>query len=86
MSISLKKRPNYLLSDFVKCVGLTPISQPSGVAHSPFEKKEDIPVERCASAAGFSNVQGEIEIFKDYEAGLKGILKRPSNSAGWRVN
>jgi hypothetical protein len=50
MSISLKKRPNYLLSDFVKCVGLTPISQPSGVVHSPFEKKEDIPIERCASA------------------------------------
>jgi tRNA-Thr(GGU) m(6)t(6)A37 methyltransferase TsaA len=45
--------------------------KPIGVVHSPFKKKEDIPVERCASADGFADVLGEIEIFKDYEAGLK---------------
>jgi tRNA-Thr(GGU) m(6)t(6)A37 methyltransferase TsaA len=45
--------------------------QPIGVVHSPFKNKEDIPAERCASAEGFSDVRGEIEIFKEYEAGLK---------------
>lgn len=45
--------------------------KPIGVVHSPFKKNEDIPREKCASVDGFADIEGEIEIFKEYEAGLK---------------
>jgi tRNA-Thr(GGU) m(6)t(6)A37 methyltransferase TsaA len=45
--------------------------KPIGVVHSPFKKKEDIPRERCASADGFDDIHGEIEIFNEYKAGLR---------------
>lgn len=44
-----------------------------GVVHSPFKKREDIQTEKYADSRGFDSVQGEIEIFKEYEAGLKDI-------------
>ncbi len=42
-----------------------------GVIHSPFKAKEDIDQKKFAYPDGFDPVQGELEIFKDYEAGLK---------------
>lgn len=45
--------------------------KPIGVVHSPFRKKEDIPTEKYANAQGFDSFQGEMEIFKEYEDGLK---------------
>ncbi|KPJ69886.1 hypothetical protein AMJ44_01630 [candidate division WOR-1 bacterium DG_54_3] len=42
-----------------------------GVVHSPFKKKEDIQTERFANPEGFDSIEGELEIFKEYEAGLK---------------
>lgn len=45
--------------------------KPIGVVHSPFKKKEDIETERLADPQGFDSVEGELEIFKEYEAGLK---------------
>ena len=45
--------------------------KPIGVIHSPFKKKEDIESKKYANPKGFDPVQGELEIFKEYEAGLK---------------
>lgn len=45
--------------------------KPIGVVHSPFKKKEDIETERFAHPEGFDSIEGELEIFKEYEAGLK---------------
>ena len=42
-----------------------------GTVHSPFRKLEDIQPEKYADAQGFDSVQGELEIFKEYEDGLK---------------
>lgn len=42
-----------------------------GLVHSPFKKKEDIQINKYAYARGFDSIQGELEIFKEYEAGLK---------------
>jgi len=45
--------------------------KPVGMIHSPFKKKEDIESKKYADPKGFDSVQGELEIFKEYEAGLK---------------
>ena len=45
--------------------------KPVGTIHSPFKKKEDIESKKYADPKGFDSVQGELEIFKEYEAGLK---------------
>jgi len=45
--------------------------KPIGIIHSPFKKIEDIQTEKFAKPDGFDSVEGELEIFKDYEAGLK---------------
>ena len=42
-----------------------------GIVHSPFKKLEDIQSKKYADAQGFDSVEGELEIFKEYEAGLK---------------
>jgi len=42
-----------------------------GTVHSPFKKLEDIQSKKYADAQGFDSVQGELEIFKEFEAGLK---------------
>lgn len=44
-----------------------------GVVHSPFKRPKDIPVEMNADPHGFDAVAGEIEIFPEFEAGLKDI-------------
>ena len=45
--------------------------KPIGVVHSPFKKIEDIQTKKYANARGFDSMQGELEIFREYEAGLK---------------
>lgn len=45
--------------------------KPVGMIHSPFKKKEDIESKKYADPKGFDSIQGELEIFKEYEAGLK---------------
>jgi len=47
--------------------------EPIGIIHSPFKRKEDIRTLGFSSATGFDDVEGEIEIFKKYEKGLKDI-------------
>jgi len=42
-----------------------------GVIHSPFKRDEDIDVKKFADPQGFDQIQGELEIFKEYEEGLK---------------
>ena len=49
------------------------ILNPIGIIHSPFKKKEDIESKKYANSRGFDSVQGELEIFKEYEKGLKDI-------------
>jgi tRNA-Thr(GGU) m(6)t(6)A37 methyltransferase TsaA len=44
-----------------------------GIIHSPFKKKEDIESKKYADSRGFDSVQGELEIFKEYEEGLKDV-------------
>ena len=39
--------------------------------HSPFKKKADIDPKKYADAKGFDSIQGEIEIYENYAAGLK---------------
>jgi tRNA-Thr(GGU) m(6)t(6)A37 methyltransferase TsaA len=45
--------------------------KPIGVVHSPFKTNEDIDPGRCADPRGFDAIRGELEIFKEYEEGLK---------------
>ena len=45
--------------------------KPIGIVHSPFKKKEDIESKKYADSRGFDSIQGELEIFKEYEDGLK---------------
>ena len=45
--------------------------KPIGVIHSPFKRKEDIDQKKIAYLDGFDLIHGELEIFKEYEAGLK---------------
>jgi tRNA-Thr(GGU) m(6)t(6)A37 methyltransferase TsaA len=47
--------------------------KPIGIIHSPFKRKEDIESEKYADSRGFDSVQGELEIFKEYEKGLKDV-------------
>ncbi len=47
--------------------------KPIGIVHSPFKKKEDIDSKKYADAGGFDSVRGELELFKEFEDGLKDI-------------
>ncbi len=47
--------------------------EPIGIIHSPFKRKEDISTIEFSSSNGFDDVEGEIEILKKYEKGLKDI-------------
>ena len=47
--------------------------KPIGIIHSPFKKKKDIESKKYADPRGFDSIQGELEIFKEYEDGLKDI-------------
>lgn len=47
--------------------------EPIGIIHSPFKKKEDIESKKYADSRGFDSVQGELEIFREYEEGLKDV-------------
>ena len=47
--------------------------KPIGIVHSSFKKSEDIDVRIFAHPPGFDQILGELEIFKEYEEGLKDI-------------
>lgn len=47
--------------------------EPIGVIHSPFKSKEDIEPERHTKPPGFDPIQGELELFSEYEEGLQDI-------------
>jgi tRNA-Thr(GGU) m(6)t(6)A37 methyltransferase TsaA len=47
--------------------------KPIGIVHSPFKKKEDIDSKKYADSGGFDSVHGELELFKEFEDGLKDI-------------
>lgn len=47
--------------------------KPIGIVHSPFKKTRDIEPKKYADSRGFDSVHGELEIFKEYEEGLKDI-------------
>jgi len=47
--------------------------KPIGIVHSPFKKKEDIDSKKYADSGGFDPIHGELEIFKEFEDGLKDI-------------
>jgi len=47
--------------------------KPIGIVHSPFKKTEDIEPGKYAYPRGFDSIQGELEIFKEFEDGLKDI-------------
>ncbi len=47
--------------------------RPIGIVHSPFKRKEDIDSKKYADSQGFDTVHGELEIFKEYEDGLKDV-------------
>lgn len=46
---------------------------PIGIVHSQFKNKDDIPVERNVAPNGFDDVEGTIEIFREFAAGLKDV-------------
>jgi tRNA-Thr(GGU) m(6)t(6)A37 methyltransferase TsaA len=46
---------------------------PIGLVRSPFKRAEDIPRERNIDPGGFDDIEGTIELFPEYEAGLKDI-------------
>jgi tRNA-Thr(GGU) m(6)t(6)A37 methyltransferase TsaA len=46
---------------------------PIGIIHSPFKKVEDIDVGKFANPGGFDDVEGEIEIFREFETGLEDL-------------
>jgi tRNA-Thr(GGU) m(6)t(6)A37 methyltransferase TsaA len=46
---------------------------PIGIIHSPFKRIEDIDVRKFADSRGFDDVEGEIEIFREFETGLEDI-------------
>jgi tRNA-Thr(GGU) m(6)t(6)A37 methyltransferase TsaA len=50
-----------------------PAFGPIGLVHSPFLKWTDIPRERNAEPDGFRDVEGTIEVFPEFEAGLRDI-------------
>ncbi len=47
--------------------------KPIGIVHSPFKKKEDIDSKKYADSRGFDSVHGELELFREFEDGLKDI-------------
>lgn len=47
--------------------------KPIGLVHSPFKKKKDIQPKKYVNTHWFDSIQGELEIFKEYEPGLKDI-------------
>jgi len=49
--------------------------KPIGTVHSPFKNPEDIQLERQVRTRGFADVEGELEIFKEYREGLKDIQR-----------
>lgn len=47
--------------------------RPIGLVHSPFKTREDIDPLRNVRPSGFTKVEGKLEIFEPYAAGLKDI-------------
>jgi tRNA-Thr(GGU) m(6)t(6)A37 methyltransferase TsaA len=47
--------------------------KPIGIVHSPFKGRQDISRSRCIDPQGFEDVEGELEIFKEFEKGLEDI-------------
>jgi tRNA-Thr(GGU) m(6)t(6)A37 methyltransferase TsaA len=47
--------------------------KPIGIVHSSFKKKEDIDSKKYADSGGFDSVHGELELFGEFEDGLKDI-------------
>ncbi|MBN1221766.1 MAG: tRNA (N6-threonylcarbamoyladenosine(37)-N6)-methyltransferase TrmO [Candidatus Aminicenantes bacterium] len=47
--------------------------KPIGVVHSPFRKPRDIPKSRVNDAQTFESIEGKLEIFKEFQEGLKDI-------------
>lgn len=47
--------------------------RPIGVVHSPFKKREEISRSRCIDPHGFDDVEGELEIYREFEKGLEDI-------------
>lgn len=47
--------------------------KPIGIVHSPFKSRTDINQERCRQENGFKTIEGELEIFPEYAAGLQDI-------------
>ena len=47
--------------------------KPIGVIHSPFKSREDIPRKKWFDPHGFDDVHGEVEVFRNFEAGLDDI-------------
>jgi tRNA-Thr(GGU) m(6)t(6)A37 methyltransferase TsaA len=45
--------------------------KPIGVIHSPFKRNEDIDIGKFADPQGFDPIQGELEVFEEYEEGLQ---------------
>lgn len=48
--------------------------KPIGVVHSPFREREDIDPAGNVRPNGFADIEGELEIFSPYAAGLKDIV------------
>ncbi len=53
--------------------GLLMYIKPIGVVHSPFKKREDIKKAKEKGLSDFENSEGELEIFDEFEPGLKDI-------------
>jgi len=47
--------------------------KPIGVVHSPFRKPQDIPKKRVYDTQSYEPVEGELEIFAEFQEGLKDI-------------
>lgn len=47
--------------------------KPIGIIHSPFKSREDIPRKKWFDPHGFDDVFGEVEVFRNFEAGLDDI-------------
>jgi tRNA-Thr(GGU) m(6)t(6)A37 methyltransferase TsaA len=47
--------------------------KPIGIVHSPFKKIEDVDAKKYANSGGFDSIQGELELFREFEDGLKDI-------------
>jgi tRNA-Thr(GGU) m(6)t(6)A37 methyltransferase TsaA len=45
--------------------------KPIGIIHSPFTRNEDIDARKFSDPQGFDQIQGKLEIFKEYKRGLK---------------